>query len=61
MKSRIMTREAYVARIGETRGVCRVLVGKPGRKSPPEKPRRRWEDKCSDRSLISGTGIHGPA
>jgi len=31
-------------RIGERRGVYRVLVGKPERKGPLGKPRRRWED-----------------
>ena len=29
---------------GERRGVYRVLVGKPERKGPFGKPRRRWED-----------------
>ena len=28
----------------DTRGVYRVLVGKPERKRPLGKPRRRWED-----------------
>jgi hypothetical protein len=30
--------------MGEERGVCRVLVGKPGGKRPLGRPRRRWED-----------------
>jgi hypothetical protein len=29
---------------GEGRGVYRVLVGKPERKRPMGRPRRRWED-----------------
>ena len=33
-----------MARMGERRGVHRVLVGKPERKRPLERPRRRWED-----------------
>ena len=33
-----------MARMGEGRGVYRVLVGKPERKRPLGKPRRRWED-----------------
>jgi hypothetical protein len=33
-----------VARIGEGRGVYRVLVGKPEIKGPLGRPRRRWED-----------------
>ena len=34
----------HVARIGEGRGVYRGLVGKPERKRPLGRPRRRWED-----------------
>ena len=34
----------HVARMGEKRGVCRVLVGKPAGKRPLGRPRRRWED-----------------
>jgi len=30
--------------MGEGRGVHRVLVGKPERKRPLGRPRRRWED-----------------
>jgi hypothetical protein len=33
-----------VARMGEGRGVHRVLVGKPEGKRPLGRPRRRWED-----------------
>jgi len=33
-----------VARLGDGRGVYRVLVGKSEGKRPLEKPRRRWED-----------------
>jgi len=36
--------EGHVARMGERRGVYRVLVGKPERKSPLESPGCRWED-----------------
>jgi hypothetical protein len=32
------------ARMGEGRGVHRVLVGKPEGKRPLGRPRRRWED-----------------
>jgi hypothetical protein len=31
-------------RMGEMRGVCRVLVGKPEGKRPLGRPRRGWED-----------------
>ena len=34
----------HVARMGEGRGVHRVLVGKPEGKKPLGRPRRRWED-----------------
>ena len=29
--------------MGESRGVYRVMVGKPEGKSPPGRPRRRWK------------------
>jgi hypothetical protein len=34
----------HVARMGEGRGVCRVLVGKPEGKRPLGRRGRRWED-----------------
>jgi hypothetical protein len=43
IKSRLRC-AGHVARMGEGRGVYRVLVGKPGGKRPLGKPRRRWED-----------------
>ena len=33
-----------MARMGQGRGVHRVLVGKPEGKRPLGRPRRRWED-----------------
>jgi len=44
IKSRRMRRAGHVARMGERRGVYRVLVGKPEGKRPLGRPRRRWED-----------------
>jgi len=44
IKSRRMRWAGHVARMGEERGVYRVLVGKPEGKSPLERPRRRWVD-----------------
>ena len=44
IKSRRMRWAAHVARMGEERGVYRVLVGKPERKRPLGWPRRRWVD-----------------
>ena len=43
VKSRIMRWAGHVARMGEGRGVHRVLVGKPEGKRPLGRPRRRWE------------------
>jgi hypothetical protein len=31
--------------MGATRNAYRILVGKPERKTPPGRPRRRWVDK----------------
>ena len=39
-----MRRAELVARRGKTRGIYRVLVGKPEGKRPLGRPRRRWED-----------------
>ena len=44
IKSRTMRWTGHVARMGEVRGVCRVLVGKAEGKSPLGRPRRRWVD-----------------
>jgi hypothetical protein len=44
IKSRIMGWAAHVARVGEGRGVCRVLVGESEGKRPLGIPRHRWED-----------------
>jgi hypothetical protein len=44
VKSRRMRWAGHVMRIGEDRGVHRVLVGKPEGKRPLRRPRRRWED-----------------
>ena len=44
IKSRIMRWAGHVARMGEGRGVYRVLVGKPEGKRPLGRRRHRWED-----------------
>jgi len=44
MKSRRMRGAGHVARMGEERGVYRVLVGKPEERRPMGRPRRRWVD-----------------
>jgi hypothetical protein len=44
IKSRRLRWAGRVARMGEGKGVYRVLVGKPEGKRPLGRPRRRWED-----------------
>jgi hypothetical protein len=44
IKSRRLRWAGHVARMGERRGVYRVLVGKADRRRPLGRPRRRWED-----------------
>jgi len=44
IKSRRMRWTGHVARMGEERGVYRVLVGKPEGRRPLGRPRRRWAD-----------------
>jgi len=44
IKSRRMRWAAHVARMGEERGMYRVLLGKPEGKRPLGRPRRRWLD-----------------
>jgi hypothetical protein len=43
IKLRIMTRVEHVARMRDISDAYRVLVGKPERKRPLGRPRRRWE------------------
>jgi hypothetical protein len=43
IKSRRMRWAGHVARMGEGRGVHRVLVGRPESNRPLGRPRRRWE------------------
>ena len=44
IKSRRMRWAGHVARMGEERGLYRVLLGKPEGKRPLGRPRRRWVD-----------------
>jgi hypothetical protein len=44
IKSGRMRWTGHVARMGEGRGACRVLVGRPEGRRPLGRPRRRWED-----------------
>jgi hypothetical protein len=43
IESRKMKWSGHVVRIGERRGACMVLVGKPEGKRPLGRPRLRWE------------------
>ena len=47
-----------MARMGEGKGVHRVLVGKPEGKRPLGRPRRRWEDniKIDLEEVVGGCG-----
>jgi len=57
VKSRRMRWVGNVARMGERRGVHRVLVGKPEGKRPLGRPRRRWDDNTKmDLREVRGVG-----
>jgi len=57
VKSRRMRWVGHVARMGEGRGVHRVLVGKPEGKRTLGRPRRRWEDNIKmDLREVGGGG-----
>jgi hypothetical protein len=47
----------HVARMGEGRGVYRVLVGRPEGKRPLGRPRRRWDDNI--KMYLREIGIDG--
>jgi hypothetical protein len=44
IKSKWMRWAGHEARIGDQWNSYRILAGKPGRKRPLGRPRRRWED-----------------
>jgi len=44
IRSRRMRCAGHVARMGERRGICRVVVAKPEGNRPRGTPRHRWED-----------------
>jgi hypothetical protein len=44
IKSRRMKWAGHVARMGEKRNACRILVGKPEGKRPLGRSRHRWVD-----------------
>ena len=55
VKSRRMRWTGHVARMGEDRGVHRMLVGKPEGRRPLGRPRRRWEDNI--KMDLQGVGV----
>jgi hypothetical protein len=57
IKSRRMRWEGHVARIGEKRNVYKLLVGKPERKRPLGRPRRRWIDNIKMDLLEIGVSV----
>jgi len=57
IKSRIMRWAGYMARMGEERGVYRVLVGKPEGRRQLVRPRRRWVDNIRMDLQEVGCGI----
>jgi len=56
IKSRRMRWAEHVARMGDTRGVYKVLVGKPEGKRALGRPRRRWDDNIKMDLLEMGCG-----
>ena len=59
VKSRRMKWAGHVARMGEDRGLHRVLVGKPEEKRPLGRPRCRWEDNNNKMDLQDVEGGRG--
>jgi len=47
IKSNRMKWAGHVARMGESKGVYRFLVGKPNGKGPLGRPRHTWENRCN--------------
>ena len=56
IKSRRVRWAGHVARMGEGRGVHKVLVGKPEGNRPLGRPRRGWEDNIKVEILEVGRG-----
>jgi len=56
IKSRRMRGAGHIARMGERRGIYKVLVGKPERKKSLGRPRHRWIFRKWDVGVWSGSG-----
>ena len=57
IKSRRMRWVGHVARMGERKDVCRILVGKSECNKPLGRPRHRWEDNIKMYLQEVGCGI----
>ena len=58
-KSKRMIWAGHVARMGESSGVYRVLVGKHEGNKPLGRPRRKWEDNIKmDLLEVGCRGMH---
>jgi hypothetical protein len=57
IKSRKIRWAGHVARIGERRGIYRVLVRNPEGKRPLGRPRRKWEDNIKMDLEEVGCGV----
>jgi hypothetical protein len=60
VKSRLMRWAGHVARMGEDKGMHKVLVRKTEGKRPTGRPRRRWEDNIKvDFQEVGGGRVFG--
>ena len=57
IKSRSMKGVGHIARMGERRGLYRVLVGKSKEKKPLGRPRHRWEVNIKMDHQAVGCGV----
>jgi hypothetical protein len=55
--SRRMRWAGHVARLGEKRNACRIMVGNPEGKIPLGRPRRRWVDNIKMDLREVGWGV----
>ena len=57
IKSRRMKWGGHIVRIGERRGIYKVLLGKPEGKRPLRRPKHRWEDSIKMDLQEVGCGV----
>jgi hypothetical protein len=56
IKSRRLRWVGHVGSMGDRRGACRVLVGRPDGKRPLGRPKCRWEDNIKTALQVVGWG-----